>query len=44
MLIDAEYYVTLDGFDLENVLLTGAKLLSADTEKYEIKEDINGIL
>jgi hypothetical protein len=38
----ADGYRNITEFDLDAIIASGAKLLSADTEKYEIKEEPNG--
>jgi hypothetical protein len=44
VLSDAEDYAQIFELDLDGILASGAKLLSADTEKYEIKEEPTGSL
>lgn len=40
------YYSSLDNFNLNNLLITGSKLLSSNTQKYDVKDndDITAIL
>ena len=40
--LDPDNCALLEDFDLDNILSTGAKLLGADTEKYDVKEDLSG--
>ena len=40
--LDPDNCALLEDFDLDSILSTGAKLLGADTEKYDVKEDLSG--
>jgi hypothetical protein len=40
--LDPDNCALLEDFDLESILSTGAKLLGADTEKYDVKEYLSG--
>lgn len=42
MALDPDNCALLEDFDLDSILSTGAKLLGADTEKYDVKEDLSG--